>query len=177
VILIPEIPYRLERVGQAICERTRKGKRFSIVVVAEGAMSRRDARTIEKLANQKHSGNKRERQKASEQLYRFHEAHVGHTIELTKQLEAMTGQESRLTILGHLQRGGTPSAADRALATWLGTQCVRILAEKQYGVMLAIRGDRIKPIPLEEVAGKKKFVPPDHPLVDSARLLGTSFGD
>ena len=177
VILIPEIPYRLERVGQAIRERTRKGKRFSIVVVAEGAMSRRDAKTIERLANQKHSGNKRERQKASEQLSKFHEAHVGHTIELTKQLEAMTGQESRLTILGHLQRGGTPSAADRALATWLGTQCVRVLAEKQYGVMLAIQGDQIRPIPLEEVAGKKKFVPPDHPLVESARLVGTSFGD
>ncbi len=177
VILIPEIPYRLERVGEAIRERTRKGKRFSIVVVAEGAMSRRDAKTIEKLAIQKKSASKQARQKASEQLSKFHEAHVGHTIQLTKQLEALTGQESRLTILGHLQRGGTPSAADRALATWLGAHCVRTLAEKRYGVMLAVQGQQIKLIPLEEVAGKKKYVPPDHPLVESARLVGTSFGD
>jgi 6-phosphofructokinase len=178
VILIPEIPYRVERVAQAIRDRTRKGKRFSIVVAAEGAMSRRDAKTVGKLAMKKrNSESKRVKQSASKQLRTFHEAHVGHTIQLTKELEALTGQESRLTILGHLQRGGTPSAADRVLATRLGAHCVRILREKQYGVMLAVQGGEIRPVPLEEVSGKKKFVPPDHPLVESARLVGTCFGD
>ena len=102
---------------------------------------------------------------------------MGHTIQLTKQLETLTGQESRLTILGHLQRGGTPSAADRVLATWLGTRCVRLLTEQHYGVMLAVQGQEIRPVPLEEVSGKKKFVSPDHPLVQSARLVSTCFGD
>jgi 6-phosphofructokinase 1 len=177
VILIPEIPYRVGRIAQAIRDRTRKGKRFSIVVVAEGAMSRRDAKTVEKLAMQKRNASKRDREKLSEQLRKFYEAHVGHTIQLTKQLETLTGQESRLTILGHIQRGGTPSAADRTLATWLGTHCVRILADEQYGVMLAVQGQQITPVPLEEVAGEKKYVPSDHPLLDSARVVGTCFGD
>lgn len=178
VILIPEIPYRLERVAQAIKERTRKGKRFSIVVAAEGAMSRADAKTVEKLVLKKRNAESKQlRQKASDRLRTFHEGHVGHTISLTKQLEALTGQESRLTILGHLQRGGTPSAADRVLATWLGSCCAHVLKEKQYGVMLAVQGRGIKAVPLEEVAGKKKFVPTDHPLIQSARRLSTSFGD
>ena len=178
VILIPEIPYRIERIVQAIHDRTRKGKRFSIVVAAEGAMSMRDAKMVQKLAMKKNNGeNKQVRQNASNQLSAFHEAHVGHTIQLTKQLETLTGQESRLTILGHLQRGGTPSAADRVLATWLGTRCIRALTEQQYGVMLAVQGKEIKLVPLEEVSGKKKFVPPDHPLVGSARLVSTCFGD
>ena len=178
VILIPEIPYRVERVAQAIRERTRKGKRFSIVVAAEGAMSVRDAKTVDRLAMKKRNAESKQiRQRASDQLSAFHEAHVGHTIQLTKQLEELTGQESRLTILGHLQRGGTPSAADRVLATWLGTDCVRILTEEQYGVMLAVQGQEIRPVPLEEVSRKKKFVSPDHPLVQSARLVSTCFGD
>jgi 6-phosphofructokinase 1 len=141
-------------------------------------MSRRDAKTVENLAMKKRNAeNKQVRQNASDRLSAFHEAHVGHTIQLTKQLEALTGQESRLTILGHLQRGGTPSAADRVLATWLGTRCVRILKEEQYGVMLAVQGQKIRPVPLEEVSGKKKFVPLDHPLVESARIVSTCFGD
>jgi 6-phosphofructokinase len=178
VILIPEIPYRMERVAQAIRERTRKGKRFSIVVAAEGAMSRRDAKAVGKLVMKKRNAeSKREKQGASKQLRTFHEAHVGHTIELARQLEALTGQESRVSILGHLQRGGTPSAADRVLATWLGAHCVRMLREEQYGVMLAVQDREIRPVPLEEVSDKKKFVSPDHPLVQSARLVSTCFGD
>lgn len=178
-ILIPEIPYRIERIVQAVRDRTRKGKRFSIVAAAEGAMSVRDAHMVQKLATKKNTAeSKQERQNASNQLREFHEAHVGHTIHLTKQLESLTGQESRLTILGHLQRGGTPSAADRVLATWLGTECVRALTEEHYGVMLAVQGNEINLVPLEEVvSGKKKFVPPDHPLVESARLVSTCFGD
>ena len=96
---------------------------------------------------------------------------------MSKQIGQVTGQESRLTILGHLQRGGTPSAADRLLATRLGTSCAELLSQEVYGVMVAARGDGVEPVPLEEVAGKKKLVPPDHPWVRSARLVGTSFGN
>ncbi len=82
-----------------------------------------------------------------------------------------------MTILGHLQRGGTPSAADRLLATRLGTSCAEAISQDRYGVMIAARGDGVEPVPLEQVAGKKKLVAADHPWVRSARLVGTSFGD
>jgi len=178
VILIPEIPYEVERVAKAIRKRTKEGKHFSIVVVAEGAMSKSDAAKVARLVRLKdHARNKEEKQNASERLRKFHEAHVSHTIELTKQLEKLTGQESRLTILGHLQRGGTPSALDRVFATWLGTQCVETLVKRQYGVMLALEGNQVKTVRLENVAGQKKLVPRNHPLVLAARRVGTHFGD
>jgi 6-phosphofructokinase 1 len=177
VILIPEISYDVDRVAEAIRERARMGKRFSIVVVAEGAMSRSDARNVEKLVRKKISGRKKDREAASAALKQFHKGHVNHTIELTRRLEELTGQESRLTILGHLQRGGTPSAADRVLATWLGTTCAQVIKEGKFGVMLAVQAGKIRPIPLEEVAGKKKLVPLDHPLIEAARWVGVHFGD
>jgi 6-phosphofructokinase 1 len=96
---------------------------------------------------------------------------------LTEQIGKMTGQESRLTILGHLQRGGTPSPADRILGTRLGASCAEFLQQDVYGVMLAARGDGVVPVLLEEVAGKKKFVPPDHPWIQTARLVGVCFGN
>ena len=178
VILIPEIPYKVERVAQTIRDRTRQGKHFSIVVVAEGAMSISDAEKVEALVSQKRNAkDKDEKEKASGKLEKFHKAHIGHTIHLTEELERLTGQESRLTILGHLQRGGTPSATDRVLATWLGTRCAQFLQEGRDGFMLAVQDQKIRPVPLEEIAGKKKLVSLDHPLVESARLVGTSFGD
>jgi ATP-dependent phosphofructokinase / diphosphate-dependent phosphofructokinase len=178
VILIPEIPYDPQRVTEAIRDRSRAGKRFSIVVVAEGAMSVDDVEVIqEMLAEKQAAKSKAEKKKASERLERFHERHLEHTMRLTQQLEKMTGQESRLTILGHLQRGGTPSAADRLLATRLGTRCAEVLSQDGAGVMIAARGDDVELVPLEEVAGQKKLVPPDHSWVQSARLVGTSFGD
>jgi len=178
VILIPEIPYDSQRVAQAILNRSRAGKQFSIVAVAEGAMSFDQAKTVSGLAAAKQKADSRaEKDKATERLNEFHRRHVNHTVELTEILEKITGLESRLTILGHLQRGGTPSAADRVLATRLGTACAELLRDGLYGVMVAVRGNSTKPVPLEEVAGKKNFVPPDHPLIQSARLVGTSFGD
>ena len=178
VILIPEIPYDVGHVADAIRERTRKGKHFSIIVVAEGAMSRADAAQVGKLAEQKRTAkSETEKLSVSRKLQKFHDGHVGHTIKLTKQLEELTKQESRLTILGHLQRGGVPSAADRVLATRLGTSCAEVLKNAEYGVMLAIQGEKIKSVPLEDVVRKKKFVPVDHPLIQAARLVGTRFGD
>ena len=178
VILIPEIPYDLARVAKAIRERSRKGKHFSIVVVAEGALSREDARYVGKLVSQKENARgKTARKRISEELQHFHDGHVGHTIRLTRKLEELTRQESRLTILGHLQRGGTPSAADRVLATRLGTKCAECLVKGKYGVMLAVHGDAIVPVPLEEVVKQKKLVPVNHALIRTARLVGTHFGD
>ncbi len=178
VILIPEIPYALERIADAIRDRARGGKRFSIVAVAEGAMSAEDARLVREILQEKENAkSKADKKKASERLAKFHERHVEHTVRLTQQLEKLTGQESRLTILGHLQRGGTPSAADRLLATRLGTSCADLLSRDISGVMVAARGDGIQPVPLEEVAGHKKLVPGDHPWVRAARMVDTSLGD
>ena len=178
IILIPEIPYDIDLMAEAIRERNRKGKHFSIVVVAEGAMSKQDARHVDKLLRQKKKASSRdERRKISAKLQEFHDGHVGHTIRLTKKLEELTRQESRLTILGHLQRGGTPSAADRVLATRLGTKCAECLEKEKYGVMMAVRNDKVVTVPLEEVVKQKKLVPTDHPLIESVRLVGTSFGD
>ena len=89
----------------------------------------------------------------------------------------LTGLESRVTILGYVQRGGSPSAVDRLLATRLGTACADLISEGVHGVMVASRGDKTEPVPLEKVAGKRKTVPLDHPWITSARLVGTSLGD
>jgi 6-phosphofructokinase 1 len=178
VILLPEIPYAVEKIAEAIRRRTRRGKRFSIVVVAEGAMSGDDAREVGDLLKVRDKADsKKDRAAASGKLQEFHDEHVGHTIRLTRQLEKLTGQETRLTILGHLQRGGTPSAADRVFATWLGTECAKVLSERQYGVMLALQGNRLQLVPIAEVAGRKRLVPLDHPLIAAARRVGTCFGD
>jgi len=177
VILLPEIPYDLEKAAEAIQDRARKGKMFSIVAVAEGCMTNKQAKTIEKLATEKAAAKSKEaRRKVSEKLEAFHTEHIHHTLELTQALEKKTGLESRLTILGHLQRGGTPSAADRLLATRLGTACAEYLSKGIHGVMVAARGDGTEPVPLEDVAGNKNLVPPDHPWVQSAKDVGTSFG-
>jgi 6-phosphofructokinase 1 len=178
VILIPEIPYDTAKIAEAIRRRTRRGKRFSIVVVAEGAMSVHSAATVADLAGEKRDApSKKERLAASHKLQRFHDEHVGHTIHLTRDLEQLTGQESRLTILGHLQRGGTPTAADRVFATWLGSECARLLNRRLYGVMVALRKNELVAVPLDEVAGTKKLVASNHPLIVAARSVGTSFGD
>ena len=103
--------------------------------------------------------------------------HLGNTLRLAKQLEKLTGLESRVTILGHLQRGGTPSAADRLLATRLGTTCAALIDRGHYGVMVASRAEKAEPVPLELVAGKRKTVPLDHMWIDSARRVGTCLGD
>jgi ATP-dependent phosphofructokinase / diphosphate-dependent phosphofructokinase len=164
-------------VAEHIRGRARAGKRFSIVVVAEGAMSVEDVKLVEKMLDEKNNAkSKPDRKKASQRLDELHKSHLEHTMRLTKNLESLTGQESRLTILGHLQRGGTPSAADRLLATRLGASCAEVLSRGVSGVMIAARGDNITPIPIEEVAGKKNLVPANHPLIQSARLVGASFG-
>ena len=174
VILIPEIPYAVESVAAAIRERSRRGKSFSIVAIAEGALSLHEH--SEMLAAKKaRSGGKQSKKPAAESAPEAQYAEK--TVSLAKQLELLTGLESRITILGHLQRGGTPSAADRLLSTRLGTACAALIDKGQYGVMVAARGDSTEAVLLEEVAGKIKTVPPDHPWVLSARHVGISMGD
>ena len=93
----------------------------------------------------------------------FRANHTTNTLRLSTQLEALTGLESRVTILGHVQRGGTPTAADRILATRLGTACVAAIEEKRFGCMVAVKGESTELVPLSEVVGKRKVVPLDHP--------------
>lgn len=178
VILIPEIPYDVECVAEAIRQRTRDGKPFSIVAVAEGAASKKDAALYRKAVEKKENAkNKEEKKKARAAIAELDLHHTGNTQRLTHKLEELTHLESRLTILGYVQRGGTPSAVDRLLATRLGTACAECIQEGIYGVMIAARGEGAEPVPLEKVAGKRKTVPPDHPWVQSARLVGTNMGD
>jgi len=159
VILIPEIPYDVERVVEPIRARSRRGKRFSIVAVAEGARP------------QGEDDDHDEDEDAKE------EAWHSHSLALVQRLEELAEIEVRFTALGHLQRGGTPTAYDRLLATRLGTRCAELIADDMGGVMVAVRGDDCVPVPLKEVAGELRTVPKDHAWIASGRAVGTSFGD
>ncbi|MGH7993408.1 MAG: 6-phosphofructokinase [Limisphaerales bacterium] len=178
VILIPEIPYDVEKMAEAIRRRSRHGTNFSIVAVAEGAMSCDDARAFA-LAEGKIERAKSQEQKrdAKRELAALDARHQGNTLRLAKQLEELTHLESRVTILGYVQRGGTPSPADRLLATRLGSACGDLIHENVFGVMVAARGDGAEPVPLEKVAGKRKIVPPNHPWIETARRVGTCLGE
>ncbi len=178
VILIPEIPYDVQIVAQAIRQRSREGKRFSIVCVSEGAMSESTAVAWNAAVQQKKKAeNKEEKDKANADIDAIEGRRAFSTQTLTEQLEELTGLESRTTILGHVQRGGTPSAVDRLLATKLGAACAEFIRDGRYGVMVASRGEGVEAVPLADVVGKRKTVPPDHPWVRSARLVGTCMGD
>ncbi|MGB5305638.1 MAG: ATP-dependent 6-phosphofructokinase [Gammaproteobacteria bacterium] len=181
VILLPEIPYNIDSVAEAIMQRMKSGKNFSIVAVAEGAMSLEEAGEARaarhRLQNAVDNEDNKARKKAKKAIRKMEAGRGDHTLKLAHQLEERTGLESRPTILGHLQRGGTPSAADRLLATRLGTACADLINEEVSGVMVAARGEDAVALPLEEVAGRKKLVPLDHPWVVSARRVGTNLGD
>lgn len=178
VILLPEIPYNIQKVADAILARVKSGKPFSIVAVAEGAASIEEHTAMEAALQRKlDATDKAERKKAKAWLERLIEENEGHTLRVAHQLEELTGLEARVTILGYLQRGGTPSAADRLLSTRLGTACAELIKQGVSGVMVGSSGDEAVPVPLEEVAGNKKLVPVDHPWVESARRVGTAFGD
>lgn len=178
VILIPEIPYDINLVAKAIKKRSKSGRNFSIVAVAEGAMSKENWEIVKSIEEEKKNAkNKEEKKIANAKLDNFYHDYKGHTLQLAKELEKLTNLESRLTILGHLQRGGAPSAKDRLLATSLGTACADLIHQEQYGVMVAVKGEGTEPVPLEKVAGKKKLVPSDHPWILSARRVGTCLGD
>ncbi|HVG71382.1 MAG TPA: ATP-dependent 6-phosphofructokinase [Vicinamibacterales bacterium] len=160
VILIPEIPYDLERVALCIRNRDDWGARFSIVVVAEGAHA------------------KDQRAAVIEEAHRGHAERLGgEGARVAKQLEELTGKETRYVILGHLQRGGSPTAFDRTLATRFGGKAVELILKGQFGKMVANHPPDLVPVPLGEVVGKTKTVPLDYDLLTTARAMGVSFGD
>lgn len=180
VILIPEIPYDITKVAEAIRRRVRRGKKFSIVAVSEGSMSLEEHTEIQEWLQKKEAAEKGsdEREEAKTKIRELKKQHLKNTVHLTEELETRTHLESRLTILGHLQRGGTPSAGDRLLATRLGTAAVDCIESGIYGVMVASRGNNpAEPVPLEQVAGKRKTVPMDHPWIKTARDIGVALGD
>jgi len=161
IILIPEIPYDVKVVAKKVRERAKKGKRFSIVVVAEGAKPQGGDVVIQRIV------------KESADPIRL----GGIGFVLAKQIEDAAATETRTVVMGHLQRGGSPTPFDRVLATSLGTKAVEIMANREFGHMSGIRGDVPVKVPLEEAAAGPKTVPPDHPLILSARSVGTCFGD
>ncbi len=178
VILIPEIPYHVEHIAKAIRARVKGGKSFSIVAVAEGALSVEQRAHVAHLEAQREvAGEKAERRRLKGAIQALASDYANNTLRLSTQLEELTGLESRITILGHLQRGGTPSAADRLLATRLGAACAQLIQLGHYGVMVAARGEGVVPVALEEVAGNKKLIPLDHPWLEAARMVGTSLGE
>ena len=161
IILIPEIPYNIEKIAEALEERRRSGRNFSIIAVAEGAVSDTDAVLSEE-----------ERRRAREES-----RHSTISYRIASELEEMTGQETRVTVPGHYQRGGPPCPYDRVLATQFGTAAARLIMEKKYSTMVGIRDGRIVSVPLDDAASRTKFLPTDHPLIQVARDVGIRFGD
>ena len=161
IILIPEIPYSLEAIAAKVAKRKKRGKRFSIVVIAEGARPRGGDVVVKKIVEK------------SADPVRL--GGVGFV--LGEQLERRTGAETRTVVLGHLQRGGSPTAYDRVLATELGAEAVELVVRKKFGRMVAVRSGAITSVRLETAVGGPRLVPLDHPLIAAARGLGTSFGE
>jgi len=161
IILIPEIPYTVEAVAAKVNFRRKIGKKFSLVVIAEGAKPRGGDVVVQK------------RIEASPDPVRL--GGVGFV--LADQLERLTGQEARTVVLGHLQRGGSPTSADRILATQLGAEAVALAARGEFGRMVAVRGGKISSVGLDVPGKGQRLVPLDHPLIAAARSVGTSFGD
>lgn len=161
VILIPEIPFRLEKICEKILQRRREGKKFSIVVVAEGAAPLGGEMVVRQVIP------------GSGDPIRL--GGIGGRV--GKSIEEATGIETRVTVLGHLQRGGSPSSFDRILATRLGAAAARLAAEGKYGYMVALRTPRIEAVPLTEAVGQMKRVDPNSDLVQTARDIGICFGD
>ncbi len=178
VILIPEIPYDIQKINQAVQDRNQAGRRFSIVAVSEGAISQENAAFFEatREANERlRTGDQRER--VARQLAEIQGRHKDNVGLLADRLEKFTGLETRTTILGYLLRGGAPSSTDRVLATQMGTYCIALINQGHFGVMVALQNGHTTAIDLEEIAGKHNFVPANHPWVISAREVGTSLGE
>ena len=161
IVLIPEIPYDIDKVVEAIDKRTKAGKGFTILAVAEGAISKEDAALSkkeykEKLANRKHPSV---------------------SYELADQILEKTGVEVRITVPGHTQRGGSPCPYDRVLSTRLGAAAAQLILKEEYGYMVGMVNGKCKKVPLAEVSGKLKMVSPDDQIIRQAKLTGISFGD
>ena len=160
VILIPEIPYDIDKVVAAVEKREHDGKRFSILAVAEGAISKEDAALTKKERKQQLKDN----------------PYPSVSYQIGAELEERTGQEIRITVPGHTQRGGSPCAYDRVISSRLGAAAAELILNDEYGFMVGFDGDDIVPVPLEEVAGKLKMVDPESAIIKETMSLGISFG-
>lgn len=161
IILIPEIPYDIDKVIEKIEDRDKKGCRFTIIAVAEGAISREDAALTKKDYKKKM------------EKYPFPSV----SYEVAAQIQEKTGREVRVTVPGHMQRGGSPCPYDRVFASRLGSEAGKLILDNQYGFMVGYKNREIVRVPLEDVAGKLKTVDPDATIVQEAKMLGICFGD
>lgn len=161
ILLIPEIPYDIQAIAEKVKERNRKGKRFSIVVIAEGAKPKGGDIVIQRIV------------KESPDPIRL----GGIGFVLGKQIEKTTGVETRTVVMGHLLRGGPPTSFDRILATGLGARGVDMIEDKDFGAMVGVKGNSFVTVSLNEVSKGPKLVPSNHPMIRAARSLGTCFGD
>lgn len=162
IILLPEIPYHIDKVIEAIDKRTKAGKGFTVIAVAEGAISAEDAQLTKK------------------DLKKKQEEKTGYpsvAYELAEQILQNSGTEVRITVPGHTQRGGAPCPYDRVLSTRLGVAAAKLILNEEYGYMVGIVNNRTKKIPLGDVAGKLKTVSPEDQFVKEAKMMGISFGD
>ncbi len=161
VILLPEIPYDINSVIAAIEKRRVAGKGFTILAVAEGAISAEDA----KLSKKEY------KKKIAKRPY------PSVSYEIAAQIEEATGSEVRVTVPGHTQRGGSPCPYDRMLTTRLGCGAAQAILDGEFGVMIGMVNGEVTRIPLEDVAGKLKMVDPDCQMIQEAKFMGISFGD
>ena len=161
IILIPEIPYDITKVCEAIERRHKNGSGFTIIAVAEGAISKEDAKLT-----------KKEYRKKQEKS-----PYPSVSYELADQIAQNTGYDVRVTVPGHTQRGGSPCPYDRVFASRLGAEAGRLILEGEYGFMVGYRNREIVRVPLEDVAGKLKMLEPDALIIQEAKLIGISFGD
>ena len=161
IILLPEIPYDIDKVVEAIEKRSKAGKGFTILAVAEGAISKEDAALSKKEY----------KTKVAERKY------PSVSYEVADQIKDKCGVEVRVTVPGHTQRGGSPCPYDRVLCTRLGSAAAKAIMEEDYGCMIAMINNKTKRVPLEEVAGKLKVVDPDSQMIKEAKRTGISFGD
>ena len=163
IILLPEIPYDIDKIVKAIKGRNKQGKGFTILAVAEGAISKEDAALSKKELKKK--------KEKEAQIY------PSVSYEVAAQIQEKIGSEVRVTVPGHTQRGGSPCAYDRVLCTRLGAAAANLIMKEDYGYMVGMVNGNTKKIPLEEVAGKLKMVEPDSKIIKEAKLIGISFGD
>lgn len=161
IILLPEIPFELDNVLAAIEKRNERKSSFSIIAVAEGAMTQKE-----------HAMKKKEREE-----YRKKHNVTNISAWLTEKISKETGSETRMVLPGHIQRGGSPSAYDRVLATQFGVYAAQLVADGIFGVTVAMNYNRVEANPLSEVAGKTKFISPDNQMIEVARQIGVSLGD
>ena len=161
IILIPEIPYDIDKVVDKIEERDKRGSRFTIIAVAEGAISKTDAKL-----------SKKELKKKMEK-YPFPSV----SYEVAAAIQKKTGREVRVTVPGHMQRGGSPCPYDRVFASRLGAEAGKLILDGQFGFMVGYKNREVVRVPLEDVAGKLKAIAPDATIVHEAKLLGICFGN